>query len=73
MSELRKEFKLPVVYKPSIHIRELRKLFSQYQMITEQIGQHKNSIQAVFVENGIHYKFKASGYLKPIIVVAKGE
>lgn len=53
MSEMRQEFKLPEVYKPSPEIRELRKLFSQYQMVTEQIAQYKNSIQAVFVENGI--------------------
>ena len=53
MSEIRHEFKLPTVYKPSAEIRELRKLFSQYQMISGQLTQHKNSIQAVFVENGI--------------------
>jgi len=53
MAEMRKEFKMPTVYKPSIEVRELRKLFSQYQMITEQIAQYKNSIQAIFVENGI--------------------
>ena len=53
MSELRHEFKLPTVYKPSVEIRELRKLFSQYQMISGQVTQHKNSIQAIFVENGI--------------------
>lgn len=53
MAEMRSEFKMPTVYKPSSHIRELRKLFSQYQMITEQIQQYKNSIQAIFVENGI--------------------
>jgi transposase len=53
MSELRHEFKLPLVYKPSVEIRDLRKLFSMYQMISKQITQHKNSIQAVFVENGI--------------------
>ncbi|MBW2183112.1 MAG: IS110 family transposase [Deltaproteobacteria bacterium] len=53
MSEMRDEFKMPEVYKPSVEIRELRKLFSQYQLITEQITQYKNSIQAIFVENGI--------------------
>jgi transposase len=53
MSEMRHEFKMPSVYKPSVEVRELRKLFSQYQMISEQIVQYKNSIQAIFVENGI--------------------
>jgi len=53
MAELRNEFKLPTVYKPSLEVRELRKLFSQYQLITDQATQYKNSIQAVFVENGI--------------------
>jgi len=53
MSELQNEFKLPVVYKPEKEIQDLRKLFSSYQMITEQSSQHKNSIQAIFVENGI--------------------
>lgn len=53
MSEIRNEFKMPTVYKPSVEIRELRKLFSQYQLIGEQVIQYKNSIQAIFVENGI--------------------
>lgn len=47
------QFKMPVVYKPSVEIRELRKLFSHYQLLSEQVTQYKNSIQAVFVENGI--------------------
>ncbi len=53
MAEMRYEFKMPTVYKPSPEIRELRKLFSHYQTITEQITQHKNSIQSIFMENGI--------------------
>jgi len=53
MSEIRQEFKLPVVYKPDKKIRDLRKLFSHYQTITTQLTQQKNSIQAIFVENGI--------------------
>jgi transposase len=53
MSELRNEFKLPIVYKPCKEIRQLRKLFSFYMRITEEITMHKNSIQAIFVENGI--------------------
>ena len=53
MSEMKNEFKMPTVYKPSMEIRELRKLFAEYQMITNQIKQYKNSIQSIFVENGI--------------------
>lgn len=53
MAEMRNEFKMPTVYKPSAETRELRKFFSHYQMITGQIRQFKNSIQAIFVENGI--------------------
>ena len=53
MAEMRHEFRMPTVYKPSLETRELRKLFSHYQTITEQITQHKNSIQSIFVENGI--------------------
>lgn len=53
MSEIRHEFKMPTVYKPSADVRELRKFFAQYQKITEQIRQYKNSIQAIFMENGI--------------------
>ncbi len=70
MAETRQEFKMPTVYKPSLEIRELRRLFSQYQLITEQITQYKNSIQAIFMENGISLTkeekiglFKAEGDL----------
>jgi transposase len=56
MSETRNEFKLPAVYKPSKTIRELRRLFSQYQLLNEQITQYKNTIQAIFLENGIALK-----------------
>ncbi len=53
MSVTRDEFKLPAVYKPSIVIRELRRLFSQYDMINRQVRQYKNLIQAQLTENGI--------------------
>lgn len=53
MAEIRSEFRLPSVYKPSLMIRDLRKLFSQYQTICDQITQHKNSIQSAFAEKGI--------------------
>jgi len=47
------EFGIPTVYKPSVLIRELRKLFSEYTLVSRQITMHKNAIQAVLVENGI--------------------
>jgi transposase len=47
------EFGIPSVYKPPEVIRELRKLFSHYALVSRQIVMHKNAIQAVLVENGI--------------------
>ncbi len=66
MAETKSEFKMPTVYKPSVEIRELRKLFSQYQMVTSQITQYKNSIQAIFMEHGAYLsKKQAYHLLKP--------
>lgn len=48
------EFGIPTVYKPDVVIRELRKLFSQYQLLNRQIRMLKNNIQAVLSENGIY-------------------
>jgi transposase len=50
------EFGLPTVYKPSIAVRELRRLFTCYDLITRQIRMVKNGIQAILVENGIELK-----------------
>ncbi len=47
------EFGIPTVYKPDVVIRNLRKLFSQYQLLNPQIRVLKNSIQAIVVDNGI--------------------
>jgi len=47
------EFGLPTVYKPQALIRELRKLFSAYTLVSRQATMHKNAIQPAFVENGI--------------------
>ncbi len=47
------EFGISTVYKPDGVIRELRKLFSQYQLLNRQIRVLKNSIQAIVVDNGI--------------------
>lgn len=53
VSTTRKEFSLPTIYKPSHFIRELRRLFSQYELMNAQIVQYKNIIQAQLSENGI--------------------
>lgn len=50
------EFGIPTVYKPAEVVRELRKLFSQYTLLNRQIRMHKNSVQAVFLDNGIELK-----------------
>jgi hypothetical protein len=39
------EFGLPTVNKPSVLIRELRKLYAQYQVLNKQIRVFKNNIQ----------------------------
>lgn len=53
MSVYRNEFKLPTVYKPSHVIRDLRRLFAEYQMLNEHIRQYKNVIQGHLLETGI--------------------
>ena len=45
------EFWLPTVYKPSVLIRELRKLYVQYQVLNKQIMAFKNNIQSVLADN----------------------
>ncbi len=47
------EFGIPTVYKPDVVIRELRKLFTQYNLLNRQIRMLKNSVQAVVAENGL--------------------
>ena len=47
------EFGIPTVYKPNVVIRDLRKLFTQYQLLNRQIRMLKNNIQAIVVDNGI--------------------
>ena len=47
------EFGLPVVYKPSEEVRELRRLYSQYGNLNKHLVILKNSVQSVFTENGI--------------------
>lgn len=48
------KYGIPTVYKPTMVIREMRKLYSQYQMLNRQIRVLKNSLQAILTENGIH-------------------
>ena len=47
------EFGIPTVYKPAPVIRELRRLFSGYELINRQATSVKNAIQAVLTEEGI--------------------
>jgi transposase len=47
------ELVLPEVWQPTPQVRELRRLFSQWQILTTQIRQLKAQIQGVMVENGI--------------------
>jgi len=47
------EFGLPVVWKPTVLIRELRKLFAQYMDLNVHICMLKNRVQSLAVENGI--------------------
>jgi cytosine/adenosine deaminase-related metal-dependent hydrolase len=47
------KYGIPTVYKPDVVTRELRKLFSQYQLLNRQIRVLKNNIRAVLSEKGI--------------------
>lgn len=47
------EFGIPTVYKPSVAIRELRRLFSQYYLLNRQVTLLKNTIQAILADNGV--------------------
>jgi transposase len=47
------EFGLPVVYKPSREVRELRRLFSVYASLNKHLVMLKNSVQSILTENGI--------------------
>ncbi len=43
-----------IVYKPDDVIRELRKLFSQYEILNKDLNRMlKHNIQAVLADNGI--------------------
>ncbi len=47
------ELVLPEVWQPTPEVRELRRLFSQWQMLTTQIRQLKSQVQGVLMDNGI--------------------
>ena len=47
------EFGIPTVHKPTLVVRELRKLFSGYDLINRQLRTLKNSIQAALVDEGV--------------------
>ena len=47
------EFGIPTVHKPAAVIRELRKLFSGYELVNRQVRMLKNGIQAALLEEGV--------------------
>ncbi len=47
------ELVLPEVWQPSPEVRELRRLFSHWQLLNNQSRQLKAQVQSVLVENGI--------------------
>ena len=47
------ELVLPEVWQPTPEVRELRRLFSQWQLLNNQSRQLKAQVQSVLVENGI--------------------
>jgi transposase len=47
------ELVLPEVWQPTPEVRELRRLFSHWQILTNQSRQLKAQVQSVLVENGI--------------------
>ena len=47
------EFGVPTVYKPELVIRELRRLFTQYNLYTKQSTMLKNNIQTINKDNGL--------------------
>jgi transposase len=47
------EFGIPTVYKPSVAVRELRRLFCQYNLLNRQVTALKNTIQAILADNGV--------------------
>jgi len=47
------EVKLPLVWQPTAVVRDLRKLFGQYQLLNKQIRQLKAQVESLLVEEGI--------------------
>jgi transposase len=50
------KFNLPLVYNPGKDIRELRKLFAEYQMLNKHQVTYKNYIQALLSDDGVVLK-----------------
>jgi len=53
MSAKSGELVLPEVWQPTPEVRELRRFFAQWQLLTTQIRQLKAQVQGVLLENGI--------------------
>jgi len=47
------ECRLPEVYRPSLVVRQLRQLFSQWQLLNKQLRQFKSQIQNLLQEDGV--------------------
>jgi len=50
-----------LIYKPSVAIRELRRLFSQYNLLNRQVTVLKNTIQEILADNGISLTYRQRG------------
>ena len=48
------EFGIPTVYKPEVVIRELRRLFTQFNLLNKQNTMLKNNIQSLLRDNGLN-------------------
>ena len=53
LSEITGQVRLPEVYKPAVVIRELRRLFGMWQVLTKQVRQLKNQVHGVLTESGV--------------------
>lgn len=57
------EFGIPVVYKPELVIRELRRLFTQFNLYNKQITMLKNNLQTIIRDNGLKINTKDKSLL----------
>jgi transposase len=53
LPERSRGLKLPEVWQPDPVIRELRRLYGQYEMLNKQITQLKNQVHGILLDNGV--------------------